>query len=144
MVLSLPFVIGLMYIKIKLQVKLGGLKITLGMSDPNIKCILAIINIVSSSIEALEKRTFFLEECGINRKKEILAISDLTSNILKGIQNKYESMQHRIDCKVYDKCGSKFDIIENTIISTVRAELSFISTKLPFKHPPEGHEVLKG
>ena len=84
-----------------------------------------------------------LENCGVGRQREVEAIKDLATNIMKEITAKYENVKQRIDCKVYDKCGSKFDFIEEKILSTVREELSFIATPLPFTHPPTGNENLR-
>lgn len=96
--------------------------------------------LVRSSVDAITTRVQFLEECGLNRQKEIDAIKEIAYNSINDIQKRYDGLQQRIDRKVYEKCGSKFDTIENSIISTVRSELSFIATPLPFKHPPDGHQ----
>lgn len=88
-------------------------------------------------------RVSFLESCGLGRQKEVDAIKELASSITTEISHRLESLIHRIDCNVYEKCGSKFDTIESKVLSTVREELSFIATPLPFKHPPAGHEDLR-
>lgn len=114
------------------DVKLTGLIKTMGLSS---SCVQS-----KSSVEALKKRIDFLESCGANRQKELAAISELARAMSNEVSERFNMLIHRIDVKVYEKCGSKFDYIENKIISTVRQELSFISTPLPFEHPPKGYE----
>lgn len=112
------------------EVKLTGLKKTMGMISAESQ--------VRSSVELLTTRIGFLESCGSNRTREVAAIKDVVMSSMNEVQNKFDALRHRIDCKVYEKCGVRFDKIEARIIATVREELSFIATPLPFQHPPSG------
>ena len=56
------------------------------------------------------------------------------------MQSKLSLLDHRINMKVYESCGSKFDLFELKLMKVLRDDLLFLGTPLLFKHPPDGIE----
>ncbi|KAI8899055.1 hypothetical protein BC833DRAFT_619753 [Globomyces pollinis-pini] len=93
---------------------------------------------VKSSCENLTQRFDMLEKCANSRNKEVAAMMDMCSSIMEELTSKFDALSHRIDMKVYEKCGSKFDMFETRIMLVLKDELSFLAAPLVFKHPPDG------
>ncbi|KAH6569492.1 hypothetical protein BASA62_004863 [Batrachochytrium salamandrivorans] len=106
------------------DVKLSGLKRTLGST-------LSTVN-VKSSIETLLTRVGYLESCGLNREKEVTAITEMAISQMRDTTARYTALVNRIDAKIIEKCEAKFEVIEEKILLVVRDELSFIKA-LPMK-----------
>jgi hypothetical protein len=94
-----------------------------------------IIDIVTSSCDNLMRRLERLEECGVQRQKEVDAIKDMSKTVLQETKRKLELMESRIDCKVYEKCGSTFDAIETRLMNILREDLLFLGTSSLFGRP---------
>ncbi|KAJ3274987.1 hypothetical protein HDV01_001493 [Terramyces sp. JEL0728] len=91
-----------------------------------------------SSAENIRNRLEGLENCSSGRQREVDAIKEMYTNITKDITKKFNDLCHRIDMKVYEKCGSKFDVMESKIMKLLHEELTLLAMPCGFKHPPEG------
>lgn len=94
----------------------------------------------TSSIASIRKRIEMLEKCSEIRTREVAGIKEMAISIQEELNKKFDSLIHRIDMKVYEKCGSKFDAAEYKIMKVLKDELGFLATPTVFKHPPEGVE----
>ena len=81
-----------------------------------------------------------LEKCSHQRSKEVAAMQEMALSIKEELNKKFDSLSRRIDLKVYEKCGKKFDSAEFHVMKVLRGELSFLASPGVFKHPPDGVE----
>ncbi|KAJ3305682.1 hypothetical protein HDV03_001090 [Kappamyces sp. JEL0829] len=92
-----------------------------------------------SSVDTIRRRIENLERCSAQRTKEVSAIKDMAASIKEEMGKRFDALCHQIDMKVYERCGSKFDTAEYSIMKVLREELSFLATPVNgFKHPPDG------
>ncbi|KAJ3257875.1 hypothetical protein HK103_004166 [Boothiomyces macroporosus] len=91
-----------------------------------------------SSAENIRKRLEGLENVSISRQKEVDAMKEMYINITKDISKKFDDLCHKIDMKVYNSCGSKFDSMESKIMKLLHEELTLLAMPYGFKHPPDG------
>ncbi|KAI8917346.1 hypothetical protein BC831DRAFT_485385 [Entophlyctis helioformis] len=98
--------------------KLSGLKKTLGSVSANVN--------EPSSVEALLKRIESLEQCGTVRDKEITGIIELATQLTHDMTARFDSVVERIDARIFEKCGSKIETIEEKLLMCIRDDLGFI------------------
>lgn len=99
---------------------------------------ISLFNEERSSVNVIKARIEMLEKCSASRAREVTGISELSVNIMDSMTKKFDDLSHRIDCKVYEKCGAQFDAAEYRIFKVLRDELSFLATPHLFEHPPRG------
>ena len=115
-----------------IDAKILNLRKTGGSTNPN--------EVGTSSIESIRKRIEMLEKCSETRTREVAGIKDMAISIQEELNKRFDSLVHRIDMKVYERCGSKFDAAEYKIMKVLKDELAFLASPTVFKHPPEGVE----
>jgi hypothetical protein len=59
----------------------------------------------------------------------------MAKTVIFETKRKIELLTQRIDCKVYENCGSKFDKIESNLMKILREDLLFLGTPSHFARP---------
>jgi hypothetical protein len=92
---------------------------------------------VTSSCENIQRRLERLEMCSVQREKEVEAIKETTRSIIQETRRKLELLEGRINCKVYEKCGSTFEKVESRLMQVLREDLMFLGIPPIFDHPED-------
>jgi CRISPR/Cas system-associated exonuclease Cas4 (RecB family) len=75
--------------------------------------------------------------CAVQREKEVEAIKETTRSIMQETRRKLELLESRINCKVYEKCGSTFEKVESRLMQVLREDLMFLGIPPIFEHPED-------